>query len=314
MKVALQTNPLISIIIPSYNQGLYIRETINSILAQDYSPFEVLIIDGASTDQTLNILKSYSHAPEVRWWSATDRGVTEAVNKGLQRARGEIWAIQSSDDVYLPGAFSAVAAFMVRHENIALVYGNIEYIDSNSEVIGEEVLDSFNLQHYLGRFTYIPQPTAFFRACVAKRIGGWRQEVSFAADADYWLRIVTRYKAVKLNRKLARYRYHPEQRNIQSSKIAYAWEKMINHLIIDGHLSIKTKRYARMGIHLAHYHYTPESDWINRSWHLYRAAAANPMAILNPRFPKRELIIGRYPLWQVLSKIKQRLGFKPRTE
>ncbi len=302
-----------SIIIPSYNQGQYIRETIDSILVQDYRPYEVLIFDGGSTDQTLDTLKSYSHISEIKWWSEPDKGVADAVNKGFSLARGEIWAIQSSDDVYLPGTFSAIAAFMAWHEDIALVYGDIEYIDSSSEVIGEEIFDAFNLQHYLGRFTYIPQPTVFFRADVAKRIGGWRQEVSFAADADFWLRIALRHKVAKLNRKLARYRYHPKQRNVQAAKIARAWEKTINDLIIGGHLSIKTKCYAHMGIHLAHYRYTPESDWIHRSWHLYQAAAANPMAILNPRFPKRELIIGRHPLWRFLSKIKRKLGFKPRT-
>jgi len=310
----LQSNPLISIIIPSYNQGSYIRETIDSILIQAYHPYEVLIIDGASTDQTLNILQSYSHIPEIKWWSEADQGVAEAVNKGLQRASGEILAIQSSDDVYLPDTFSTIAAFMIRHEEVALVYGDIEYIDSDSKRIGTEVFDAFNSHHYIGRFTYIPQPTAFFRADIARSIGGWRQEVSYAADADYWLRILIHHKAAKLNRILARYRYHPEQRNNQTAKIACAWEKMIKDLIIDGHLNIKTKRYARMGIHLTHYHYTPESDWIHRSWHLYRAASANPMAIFNPRFPKREFVIGRYPLWKILSKIKRRLGFKPRTE
>ena len=94
---------LLSIVVPSYNQGAYIRETLDSIFAQDYRPIEVLVLDGASKDETVEILRSYD-APELRWWSERDRGVVDAVNKGLARASGEIIGIQSSDDTYLPGA------------------------------------------------------------------------------------------------------------------------------------------------------------------------------------------------------------------
>src|SRR4051812_41118582 len=97
--------PLVSVIIPSYNQGRFIRETIDSVLSQDYRPIEVLVFDGASKDETVSVLKSYD-APELQWWSEPDRGVVDAVNKGLARARGDIVAIQSSDDVYVPGAIS----------------------------------------------------------------------------------------------------------------------------------------------------------------------------------------------------------------
>src|SRR2546423_361332 len=98
--------PLLSIVIPSYNQGAYIRETLESIFAQDYRPIEVLVLDGASSDETVDVLKSFD-APELQWWSEKDRGVVDAVNKGLARASGEIVAIQSSDDAYAPAAFSA---------------------------------------------------------------------------------------------------------------------------------------------------------------------------------------------------------------
>src|SRR6185436_19107774 len=111
---------LISVVIPSYNQGRYIRETIDSTLAQDYRPIEVLVMDGASKDETVDVLQSYD-APELQWISEPDRGVVDAVNKGLARARGEIIAIQSSDDVYVPGAFSAVAQAMPGFE---LVFGD----------------------------------------------------------------------------------------------------------------------------------------------------------------------------------------------
>ena len=106
---ALPEHPLISVIVPSFNQGAFIRKTIESALQQDYRPIEVVVMDGASTDNTVDILKSFGDIPELRWVSEPDQGVVDAVNKGLRLARGEIAAIQSSDDFYLPGAFSTVA-------------------------------------------------------------------------------------------------------------------------------------------------------------------------------------------------------------
>ncbi len=305
-------NPLVSVVVPSFNQGKFIAETIDSILEQDYRPLEILFIDGASTDETLNVLESYKGARELRWWSQPDNGVADAVNKGLARARGEIIGIQSSDDLYLPGAVSAAVEFLGAHGDVALVYGDVALINERSEEIGRDVQTAFDLKHYLGRFAYIPQPSAFFRAEVFEEIGGWREEVSYAADADLWLRIAVRHKVARIDRLMARYRYHPEQRDAQKSKIARDWERAILDLLASNDIDDSARRYARMGIFLAKYRYTPESDWMRRTRFLYRAAAANPKAVLNPSFPKREFIIGRDPIWKFLSRVKRCLGLSPR--
>jgi glycosyltransferase involved in cell wall biosynthesis len=155
--------PLVSIIIPSYNQGRYIRETIDSVLSQDYRPIEVLVFDGASKDDTVAVLQSYD-APELQWWSEPDRGVVDAVNKGLARARGELVAIQSSDDVYVPGALSAAVSAFLETPGLGLVYGDVEYIDAESRSRGRTQLPPFSLHDYVGKLTYIPQPAAFFAA------------------------------------------------------------------------------------------------------------------------------------------------------
>jgi glycosyltransferase involved in cell wall biosynthesis len=300
-------------VVPSFNQGHFIKETLDSILSQDYRPIEVLVIDGGSTDQTVQVLGSYRGVPELKWWSEPDNGVVDAVNKGLEKARGEIISIQSSDDLYLPRAITAAAEFLTEHNDVALVYGDVELINERSEVVGRDILETFNLKHYLGRFSYIPQPSAFFRAPLVKEIGGWRQEVSYTADADYWLRIAVRHKVERIDRLMARYRYHPAQRDTQTAKIARDWEQAITDLLAANNLDRSTRSFARMGIYLAKYRYTPESDWLRRSLYLYRAAVANPAAVLDARFPKRELIIGREPIWKFLSRLKRRMGFRPRT-
>jgi glycosyltransferase involved in cell wall biosynthesis len=309
----MEANPLISIIVPSFNQGKYIRETLESIFSQDYRPIEVLVFDGGSTDETLSILKSFDRNPELKSWSEPDEGVVDAVNKGLERALGDILSVQASDDVYLPGAFSAAADLMKTDEDLALVYGDVEYIDDQSQVVGRTHLPSFEINEYLGKFSYIPQPATFFRAAVAKQVGCWRHEVSYAADADYWLRIVVlKYKVVKLDRLMGRYRRHPNQRDRQFSNIRRDYEKTIDDLLANPALDKSQRRFARMGVHLTKHHYTPEYLWMQRTWHLYRALVANPLVVFDARFPKRELLIGREPIWTCLSRVKRQLGFRPR--
>jgi glycosyltransferase involved in cell wall biosynthesis len=305
--------PLVTVIVPSFNQGRFIKETLDSIIGQDYRPIEVLVIDGASTDQTVEVLESYRGVPELKWWSEPDHGVVDAVNKGLEKASGEIISIQSSDDLYLPGAITAAAEFMTRHDDVALVYGDVELINERSEVVGRDLLQTFSLRHYLGRFSYIPQPSAFFRAALVKEIGGWREGVSYAADADYWFRIAVSHKVARIDRLMARYRYHPDQRDTQKAKISHDWERAITDLLAANNLDRSTRSFARMGIYLAKYRYTPESDWLRRSLYLYRAALSNPAAVFDARFPKREFIIGRDPIWKFLSRVKRRMGFRPRT-
>ena len=297
---------------PSFNQGRFIGETVDSILSQDYRPIEVLVMDGASTDETLDVLESYRGVPELKFLSEPDKGVVDAVNKGLARATGEIIGIQSSDDLYLPGAISSAVDFMNEHSDVGLIYGDVELIDERSQLIGKDCPTPFDIKQFLGRFTYIPQPTAFLRSYVLQEVEGWRQEVSYVADADFWIRIAVRYRVAKLERLMGRYRYHSEQRDSQRAKISRDWQQMVADLLGSQEFDKPTRRFAKMGVHLARYRYSSDSEWFKRSLHLYRAALVNPPEVLNSSFPKRGLIIGREPIWRILSRIKRRMGFAPR--
>jgi glycosyltransferase involved in cell wall biosynthesis len=304
--------PLISIIVPSYNQGPFLRESIDSILAQDYRPLEVLVIDGASKDDTVAVLQSYGSRPELKWWSAPDHGVVDAVNKGLARAAGEIIGIQSSDDLYLPGALSVAAAELQADPGLALVYGDVEYIDAHSNTTGATRLPPFDFREYAGKLTFIPQPSAFFTAAAARAAGPWREDVSYAADAEFYLRIVASGRAKKVDRLLARYRYHEGQRDKAGERIARDWERSIEPLTRSADRTLR--RYARSGIRLTRLHYLPERAWLRRTLELYAAVLANP-ALLRHRDVRaqREFLPGSYPIRRILSRIKRFLGFKPRT-
>lgn len=304
--------PLVSIIIPSYNQGRFLRETLDSTLQQDYRPIEVLVLDGASKDDSVDVLRSYGERPELQWWSEPDKGVVDAVNKGLARAKGAILAIQSSDDVYLPGAIAtAVAAF---HEDpaLALVYGDCEYIDAASKPIGGTNLEPFDLAAYVGKRTFIPQPAAFFTKRAADAAGGWRPEISYAADAEFYLRVAAQGHVRKLDTRLARYRYHEAQRDQAGEKIAHDWEAAIRGWVEREHPPRALRRQARLGIHITRAHYLPESRWVRRTIELYRAALIAPTVVFRRDFPARELLPGRHPIWKALSRVKRALGFRPR--
>lgn len=304
-------SPLISIIVPSYNQGSFIRETLDSILSQDYRPLEVLVLDGASKDDTVAVLQSYGDVPELKWWSEPDRGVVDAVNKGLARASGAILGIQSSDDVYLPGALTSAAAAFAADPELALVYGDVEYIDAQSRTTGGTNLPPFHLHEYVGKLTYIPQAAAFFTASAARTAGGWRDDVSYAADAEFYLRIVAAGKALKIDRRLARYRYHEAQRDKAGNPVIRDWTKSIDPYLTSPDRALR--RYARGGIHLVQHHYTPEEAWLRRTIALYRAVLANPALLRRKDIrAQREFLPGRYPIWRMLSRIKQFLGVKRR--
>ena len=129
--------PRITIITPSYNQGQFIEETIQSVLNQGYPNLEYIIIDGGSTDQTVEIIKRY--AAQIAYWvSEPDRGQTHAINKGLAQATGEILAYLNSDDYYLPGALHAVAKYFGCNPQVDLLHGCCRYVNEQGEPIGEQ--------------------------------------------------------------------------------------------------------------------------------------------------------------------------------
>ena len=303
--------PLVSIIVPSFNQGRYIRETIESCLNQRYRPLEVLVLDGGSTDETVAVLESLA-APELRWWSARDKGVVDAVNKGLRLARGEILSIQSSDDLFVAGAIEAATTAISAEPALGLVFGDVEHIDENSHITGRDVQGAFDLAAYLGRLSYVPQPGTFFTRRALLDVGEWSDKCSYAADAHFWMRIATRFPVRKLDQVVARYRYHADQRDTQTARIARDWQIAVLDIVARGDLTNRQRRHAMMGINLAQYRYAPEADWLSRTLSLYAAVLKNPTALLDPRFPKRELLPGRTPIWSFLSGCKRRIGLTQR--
>jgi len=178
--------PLVSIVTPSYNQGRFIGRTIDSVLAQSYPCIEYRVIDGGSTDTTVEILRSYGD--RLRWLSEPDQGQADAINKGLAQASGEILAYLNSDDTLSPGAIERVVHFFQEHPECDLVYGDADYIDEDDKVTGFYKTVEYSLDK-LSADCIICQPAAFWRRRIAERVGPFDARLHYVLDYDYWLRI-----------------------------------------------------------------------------------------------------------------------------
>jgi glycosyltransferase involved in cell wall biosynthesis len=178
--------PLVSIVTPSFNMDRYLPRTIESVLSQNYPKIEYIVMDGGSTDRTLQILEGYGD--RLQHFSEPDKGPSDAVHKGFQHAHGEIFAWLGADDVYLPGAVrTGVEALMARPE-IDVVYGEGNWIDEHGAVISRYPTLPFDPK-VLEWDCFICQPASFFRASAYRRCG-LDSDVNMSFDYDLWIRMV----------------------------------------------------------------------------------------------------------------------------
>ncbi len=290
---------MVSIIVPSYNQGRFIRATLDSILSQDYRPLEVLVVDGASTDDTTQILHDYAaRYLELRWWSEPDKGPHEAVNKGFERARGVYAGIQSSDDIYLPGAVKAGVDALESHPETDIVYADGYGIDEQGgQLFSPTNWASFSLANFLCGRTFILQSSAFFRLDAARRVGGWRDKY-FVADVDLWLRMIFKRPAVKLDGVWSAWRIHDQQRNTQTRKIWESHGRMLKESEDIRKAPWHLRLAAEAGRRMLTQHYNPTGSRWFVLYQLWRAILTYPpsaLAVVN----KTRLVpgLGRLLAW-----------------
>lgn len=176
----------VSIVTPSLNQACFIERTIQSVVAQHWSPLEHIVIDGGSTDGTLDILRKYGD--HLRWISEPDNGQSDAVNKGLCAATGDVIGWLNSDDVYYPGAITEVVRFLAAHPDVDAVYGEADYIGADDSVIGTYPTEPWDLQR-LKSVCFICQPALFYRRSVLERHGYLDTALDYCMDYELFLRL-----------------------------------------------------------------------------------------------------------------------------
>ena len=210
--------PKISIVTPSYNQGQYIEETILSVINQNYPNLEYIIIDGGSTDNTVDIIKKYEQ--HINYWiSEPDRGQSDAINKGLEQCTGEIFGWINSDDYYCENALNVIGANFT--EDIHVLCGYSRRFDNKKGAESSDVKLARTSLHYelekdLLSHYFIQVPT-FFKCSVVKELGGVNQNLHFVMDSELWLRYLLKYQYNKIkfiDDRLANYRLHDSSKTI----------------------------------------------------------------------------------------------------
>ncbi len=224
--------PLVTIVTPSFNQATFLEATIRSVLEQDYPRIEYIIVDGGSTDGSVDIIKKYEG--RLGWWvSEQDKGQTDAINKGFNRAKGDILAWLNSDDTYNPKAVGEAVKFLMDNPEVAMVYADCNFIDEAGGVIGKFKSAQTDHRKLRQGYVHIPQQTMFFRAKYWKELGPLDPSFYFAMDYDLWTRIAAKARIHYLaGRVWANFRIHTSSKtNVADVR---GWDEMLRVHYRDG--------------------------------------------------------------------------------
>lgn len=238
--------PLISIVTPSYNQARFLEDTLRSVVAQAYPRTEHIVIDGGSSDGSVDIIRRY--APHLRSWvSEPDRGQSHAINKGLAQAQGDVLTWLNSDDTYLPGALDEVGRFFAGHPDIDLVYGDYVYTDAAGQPMRRRHVFNSIAYESLLYHDYLGQPAVFFRRSLFGKVGPLDESLHYCMDWDLFLRMWPVCRPRHVPKVLATYRLDQAAKsNAEDTEAAVA----AAHLVQQRHMN---RRFSQ--------------PWLNRAWH-----------------------------------------------
>jgi glycosyltransferase involved in cell wall biosynthesis len=213
--------PLISIITPSYNQGHFLEETIRSVLDQDYPRIEYIIVDGASKDNSVELIQKYAN--RLAWWvSEKDKGHADALNKGFSHANGEIIAWLNSDDTYASArVVSEAMEFLRANPQVGMVYADANLTDNSSQVIGAFPARQTSYAAMLRGSVHIPQATTFFRKSLFDQVGPLSLSLFFSFDYDLWVKLAKVSEIVYLPRLWANFRLHDSGKSVLNDDRCY---------------------------------------------------------------------------------------------
>ncbi|MFZ6034774.1 MAG: glycosyltransferase family 2 protein [Patescibacteria group bacterium] len=212
----MKDNPLFSIIIPSYQQGNYIEQTLKSVLNQDYPNKEVIVVDNLSTDGTLEVLKKYKNRINVI--REKDGGQTSAINKGIKISKGDILAYLASDDVYEKNTLNMVVDYFTTHPEAEIVYGKGRFIDEKGKDLGlYDTMSPTTENLYIE--CVLSQPAVFISRKAFEKIGVFDERLNYAMDYDYWIRAaISNLKFGFIDKILADTRLHKESKTVSQKR------------------------------------------------------------------------------------------------
>lgn len=200
--------PLVSIITPSYNKGPFIEETILSIKNQNYPNLEHIIIDGGSSDNSIEIIKKYHGTYNMKWVSEHDEGQSDAINKGWGMANGEILGYLNADDTYMPWTIESAVKHLMENPNVCMVYGDCNIINEDNNILNHHQAREFNLKEIVMGIS-APTPTLIFHRELLNYVGLLEQNLCISWDCEFWLRVGLNFKVQRIPVVLTNFRFYP---------------------------------------------------------------------------------------------------------
>ena len=221
--------PRLSIITPSYNQGQFLEQTIRSVLSQGYPNLEYIVMDGGSTDSSLEIIQRYADKFSY-WTSQPDNGQAEAINEGFRFATGKYIAWINSDDLYLPGCLQKAVDALEANPTAVMAFGQVEVINEQGKKIAMFRPVTYIFNDLLTYKTIVPQQAAVFRRSMLAETGVLNTNLHFALDHEFFLRIGERYPVISLPDVMAQYRLSKINKGtIQRSSWAAEFVQIVDH-------------------------------------------------------------------------------------
>lgn len=209
------TGPLFSILVVNYNHGSYIRDCIESIVTQNFLDYELLIVDAASSDNSVEIIKEYNSS--INWWiSEPDNGQSEAFNKGFRRAKGQYLLWVNADDILLPGALKN-SNDLIQNTNCDWIAGNTIFFDKDRKII--KCSRGTRWLHFANGGCFIPVfgPSCIFRSSILKEVGGFDESLFYSMDTDLWIRFrIKGYKYYRLEKYIWGFRIHTQSKTSET--------------------------------------------------------------------------------------------------
>ena len=225
------SQPLVSIVIPAFNQAQYLVEAVESVLAQDYPRIELIVLDDGSSDNTPSILERYRG--RFRWERHLNMGQARTLNKGWDMSRGDVLSYLAADDYLLPGAVLRAVECLQQNPEAVLCYCDYYLVDPRSRFVRYVHAPDYSYREMVVRVICAPGPGVFFRRAAYERAGRWNPALRQIPDFEYWLRLGLEGSFTRIPEAFAAYRAHDDSRSF-SSVTAECAEETFN--VISGHL------------------------------------------------------------------------------